>query len=127
MRALVIDNRDYVQSIIQNCLKKRLGWQVLSARAIDDGLQLAKLEQPDFILLTASLIDGEAENSPNLLQLLPLAQAVPVILLTDRARLRDELQWQELGIAAVIAQPFDPTLLPGQIAAILDRKSSIKS
>ena len=57
---LVIEVAEDIREIIQCSLRNIANWQVLSADSIDEGLALIKTQyqQPDVILLEASLLDS---------------------------------------------------------------------
>jgi CheY-like chemotaxis protein len=50
----------------------------------------------------------------------PLAAAVPVIFLTAKAAAADRERLCAIGAAGVIAKPFDPMALPGELERILE-------
>ena len=49
----------------------------------------------------------------------PATQAIPVILLTAKVQPLEQSQYAQLGIAGLIAKPFDPVQIGQQIAHIL--------
>ncbi|MEM8808459.1 MAG: two-component system response regulator, partial [Cyanobacteria bacterium P01_G01_bin.38] len=53
------------------------------------------------------------------LQANPVTQEIPVILLTAKVQAADRRRYEDLGIRATIAKPFDPLILASQIADIL--------
>ncbi|MEO1096110.1 MAG: two-component system response regulator, partial [Cyanobacteria bacterium J06638_28] len=77
-------------------------------------LTVAQEKLPDVILL-----DGHSNQSAMLAQLKASActRDIPVVCLVPRDRLTDQLQAQAAGAGAIIAKPFDPTIL---VETILD-------
>jgi hypothetical protein len=49
----------------------------------------------------------------------PELAGIPVILLTAKARAGGQQLWDHLPVAGVIAKPFDPMALSGQVASLL--------
>ena len=49
----------------------------------------------------------------------PETQAIPIVLLSAKARWLDSQILQQYQIAGVILKPFDPVTLPVQIATLL--------
>lgn len=127
MLALLLDDRADIQAIIRHCLVNKLAWQLLTANSFKAGLELADANQPDVFLVSAALLSQESTTQEFQLLKLKSATNIPVVLLADRVRLFDQRWLQELGIAAVIAQPFDPLQLSKQIAAIANQQSASPS
>lgn len=124
MNALVIDDRADIQEIIRYCLANKLGWRVSTAVSFEKGLALADIEQPSVVLVSEALLSQDKSIREFQLIRLKSAKDIPVILLANRVRLIDKRLFQELGIAAVIAQPFDPLHLSEQIDTIVQQKSA---
>jgi CheY-like chemotaxis protein len=53
------------------------------------------------------------------LQANPVTRHIPVILLTARVLPSDQARFAQLGVAGVIAKPFDPLKVWQQVAAII--------
>jgi len=50
----------------------------------------------------------------------PATSGLPVIMLTAKARVGDQDRFRTLpGVVGVIAKPFDPMTLPGQVSVML--------
>jgi len=47
-----------------------------------------------------------------------------VVFLTAKVQNADKRRYQALGVRGVIAKPFDPLTLPGEVEGILDQPSS---
>lgn len=116
---LLIDDEISVKEIVGLCLKDLGGWDVLIANSPLDGLQRAELFYPDAIILDLSI---RTMNSFRLIEQLrnnPQTQAIPIVLLSAKARWIDPQVLRQYQIAGVILKPFDPVTLHFQIAAIL--------
>ncbi|MBE7385704.1 MAG: response regulator [Leptolyngbya sp. SIO1E4] len=113
IRLLLIEDVDDLQTVLQFSLGTS-GWQVITTDSTQGWLTVAQEELPDVILL-----DGHSNQSAMLAQLKAsvLTQDIPVVCLVPRDRLADQRQAQAAGAAAIVAKPFDPTIL---IEAILD-------
>ena len=118
-QVLVIDNEPYIQEVIQIALETLGGWQVVMADSGRDGLVKAEQVQPDAILLDVMMPDMDGLITFERLQANPVTRSIPVILLTAKVQISDQRRYQDLGVTATIAKPFDPLELPGQIAEIL--------
>ena len=94
-------------------------WSVLAASSGTEAVQRARAEQPDAILLDVMMpgLDGPATFAQ--LQSDAATNGIPVIFLTAKVRAAETDRLAALGVAGVLAKPFDPLVLPGQIAAVL--------
>ena len=118
-RVLVIDDEDDLREIARDSLELLGGFQVSTASSGIEGLADAKAQHPDAILLDMMMpgIDGSATFQK--LQDDAATRDIPVILLTANVQANDRLRFAELGVAGVIAKPFDPISLANQVAQIL--------
>jgi CheY-like chemotaxis protein len=89
---------------------------VLTALSGQDGLLLAETQLPDAILLDVMMPDMDGMTLFKVLQNNPLTKEIPVILLTAKVQPIDLKQFAQLGIAGVIAKPFDPLQLSKLVA-----------
>lgn len=120
---LVIDDEQHLCTIIQVCLENLASWAVLTANSGHEGLGRAEAEIPDAILLDVMMPDIDGLALFEQLQANPTTQAIPVIFLTAKVQPSDQARFSELGIAGVIAKPFDPLKLADQVAEILGWQS----
>ncbi|BAS54571.1 MULTISPECIES: response regulator [Leptolyngbya] len=118
-RILVVDNEEYIQEVTKICLETVAGWDVLTASSGLEGIQTAELEQPDAILLDVMMPDMDGIATFNRLRENPATQHIPVMFFTAKAQVSDYQYYEELGIKAAIAKPFEPMVLAKQVAQAL--------
>ncbi len=118
-RLLVIDDEKNLCTVIQACLENLGGWEVLTALSGSEGLSIAQTQQPDAILLDVMMPDIDGLTLWKELQNNLVTQGIPVILLTAKVQSVDIAQFTNLGVAGVIAKPFDPLTLAEQVASVL--------
>jgi CheY-like chemotaxis protein len=118
-RVLVIDDEELVREVIQACLEDIGEWEVLLASSGFEGLKVAASENPDAILLDVSMPKMDGIETLKKLQDNVTTQIIPVIFLTAKVQSADKARFSELGIAGMIAKPFEPMILIEQINAIL--------
>jgi len=118
-RLLVIDDEKNLCTVIQACLEHLGGWEVVTAYSGSEGLSIAQSQQLDAILLDVMMPDIDGLTLFRALQNDPLTQAIPVILLTAKVQSVDLAQFDQIGVAGVIAKPFDPLTLAEQVAVTL--------
>lgn len=116
---LVIDDEKNLCSVIQACLEHLGGWSVLIAGNGNEGLVVAQTQLPDAILLDVMMPDIDGLTLFSLLQNNVATRMIPVIFLTAKVQALDLSEFADLGVAGVIAKPFDPLKLAQQVAEIL--------
>jgi CheY-like chemotaxis protein len=116
---LVIDDEEHIREVTQLCLEMIGGWEVITASSGNEGLVKAEITQPDAILLDVMMPDMDGTTTFRQLRTNQATQHIPVILLTAKLQAADQRRFADLGVNAVIAKPFDPTILAEQVAAVL--------
>jgi two-component system phosphate regulon response regulator PhoB len=116
---IVEDDHDIVEMVEYNLREE--GYATISAFNGEDGLRLAKKENPDLIILDIMLpiIDG-FEVCRNLKSEKVTAD-IPVIILSAKSQETDKVVGLELGADDYITKPFSPRELIARIRAILRR------
>ena len=118
-RVLLIDDEDDIREIAQLSLEMVAQWDVIAANSGPAGLARAVADQPDAILLDVMMPDMDGPATFTRLQADSRTREIPVILLTAKTHTSDRRRFADLGVKAVIPKPFDPMLLPSQIAGVL--------
>jgi CheY-like chemotaxis protein len=116
---LVIDDEKHLGFVIQTCLSKLGGWTVTLAHSGREGLQAAAATQPDAILLDIMMPDLDGLTVVERLRADPATTTIPVILLTAKMQPLQQDDCTRLGIAGVLAKPFEPLNLATQVAELL--------
>jgi CheY-like chemotaxis protein len=116
---LVIDDEEDVRYIVRMSLGRMGRMTVLEAETGAEGIELAKSERPDFILLDMMMPGMDGAAVFRALAAAPETAGIPVIFLTAAVMAYEVERLKELGAKAVIRKPFDPLSLGNQIAAIL--------
>ena len=118
-RVLVVDDDDAIREVAQTSLEIVAGWDVAVASSGVQALDLAATEPPDAILLDVMMPSMDGPTTFARLQDDARTRDVPVVLLTAKVQPAERRRWEQLGVAGVLAKPFDPLELPGQIADLL--------
>jgi DNA-binding response OmpR family regulator len=119
-RVLVIDDEAPIRLLCRVNLEAE-GMQVLEAGDGPAGLEEARSESPDVILLDVMMpgLDGWAvaerlvEDSST--------KDIPIVFLTARAELRDRARGLELGGVDYVTKPFNPVELASLVRKLLER------
>ena len=115
-RILVIDDEIDIRDVVCLSLEEFGGWQTGAAASGRDGLLQAATGTWDAILLDISMPDMDGFAVYAQLQANPITQAIPVVLLTAKVLPSDRDRFADLGVAGVIAKPFDPVTVWRQVA-----------
>ncbi|HEV2273587.1 MAG TPA: response regulator [Acidobacteriaceae bacterium] len=124
---LIVDDDDDVREITALSLQTVAGWNVLEAYCGAQGIECARLNQPDAILLDVMM---PAMDGPAILRKLKTGRAtahIPVVLLTAKARPGERQSLSTLPVEGILVKPFDPLTLAGQVADALGWKPAPKS
>jgi CheY-like chemotaxis protein len=114
-RILIVDDEDDIREVAQISLEVTAGWKVLTASSGCEGLKIASEAKPDAILLDVMMPDLDGPSTFQKLQADPAIRHIPVVLLTAKLQPADQKRFAELGVAGVLAKPFDPLELAGQV------------
>jgi two-component system alkaline phosphatase synthesis response regulator PhoP len=114
---LVVDDETRIVKLVRDYLE-RAGFDVFTARDGDTALTLARVEQPDLIILDLMLpgVDGL-----DVCRRLRQESGVPIIMLTARVEEADRIVGLELGADDYITKPFSPRELVARVRATLRR------
>ncbi|MDQ6820516.1 MAG: response regulator [Actinomycetota bacterium] len=118
-RILLVDDEDDIREVAALSLQVVGGWEVCSAGSGAEALVKAVAERPDAILLDVMMPGIDGPTTFRRLQGDARTRGIPVILLTAKAQAADRTSFEQLGVAGVLNKPFDPILLPEQIAQLL--------
>ena len=116
---LVVDDEIRIVQLVRDYLE-RAGFAVLTAHDGQAALALARIEQPDLIVLDLMLpgMDGL-----DVCRRLRQVSGVPIIMLTARVEEADRVVGLELGADDYVTKPFSPRELVARVRSTLRRAS----
>ena len=120
MRVLVIDDEAPIRLLCRvNLEAERM--EVLEAGDGPTGLEKARNEEPDVILLDVMMpgLDGWQVAEELLSDERP--RSIPIVFLTARAEVRDRARGLDLGGIDYVTKPFNPTELAPLIRELVQR------
>lgn len=115
---LVVDDEEAIRVIVQASLEFTAGWTVLVAASAVDGLQIARSERPDAVLIDVMMPGTGGVELLKLLRSHPLTADIPAIFLTAQIDLAEQEILKSLG-DGVILKPFEPVAIAQNIRSIL--------
>jgi DNA-binding response OmpR family regulator len=116
---IIEDEKDIVKMLDYN-LKKE-GFKTLSAHNGEDGLDMARKENPDLILLDLMLPEMDGLEVCKAIKNEAKTSHIPIIILTAKAQETDKIVGLELGADDYMTKPFSPRELIARIKAVLRR------
>ena len=118
-RILVIEDNEDNLSLIR-LLLERANYEVVIASDGFTGLELARSEHPDLILLDLAMPEMDGWEVAHKLKSDMITQSIPVIAVTAHALPRDRERAMEAGCDAFIVKPFSVAKLIDEIENLLD-------
>lgn len=117
---LVVDDEPGILDFVEMGLAQD-GIQVIRAATGAEGLELARTERPDLIIIDVGLPDVDGFD---LLGRIRADSDVPVIMLTARGTVEDRVRGLDLGADDYVAKPFHFAELLARVRAHLRRRAS---
>lgn len=118
-RILLVDDDEGIREVARMSLELVGGYVVDTATHGQEGLDAARKDPPDAILLDVMMPGLDGPTTFARLQTHDETRQVPVVLLTAKTQEADRRRFAELGVAGFLAKPFNPMTLPDEIAALL--------
>jgi DNA-binding response OmpR family regulator len=120
IRVLVIDDERSIRMLCRVNLSAS-GMEVLEAPDGEQGLELARREQPDLILLDVMMPGRDGWSVARALAEEPETREIPFVFLTARAEEADRRLGRQLGGVAYVVKPFDPVGIAELVEEVLRR------
>ncbi|BAF60012.1 MAG: response regulator transcription factor [Pelotomaculum sp.] len=119
-KILVVDDEKNILELVRFNLERE-GYQVLTALDGPQGLELARAERPDLIVLDVMLPGMNGLEVCREMHRDAATKNIPVIMLSARAEELDRVLGLEMGADDYITKPFSPRELVARIKARLRR------
>jgi two-component system alkaline phosphatase synthesis response regulator PhoP len=119
-KVLVIDDEAPIRLLCRVNLEAE-GMEVLEAADGPAGLQMAKGESPDVILLDVMMPGLDGWRVAEQLLLERSTSGIPIIFLTARAEFRDRARGLDIGGVDYVTKPFNPLELAPLVEDVIAR------
>jgi len=116
-KILVVD--DDIQGVMVQMVLKSRNYDVITASNGIEGLEEAKKEKPDLILLDVNMPAMNGHEALSKLKSMDETNTIPVIMLTAQGQNEDVEKAHKLGADDYIVKPFNPTTLLEKIGQAL--------
>ena len=126
MKILIVDDEKDILEFLSYNLRKE-GFNILIANNGRKGLEIAKKEEPDLIILDVMMPEMDGIETCEKIRETPSIEDTLILFLTARAEEYSELAGFTAGADDYITKPIKPKLLISRVKAILKRKRSKES
>ncbi len=117
-RILVIEDNPLNLELVRALLEK-LGYVVIDSGTAEEGIERAKLEQPQLILMDINLPGTDGLTATTLLKAEPTTRHIPVVALTAHAMKGDDERVLTAGCDGSMTKPIDTRSFPALVARFL--------
>lgn len=124
MKVLLIDDADDIRKIGARILSSVGKFQTLVASGAKEGIELARAERPDLILMDMMMPGMDGLTALTQLRQDPELRDIPVIFMTAKVQRSEVDHYLAMGAAGIIHKPFDPMGLPTEIRKILEASTA---
>jgi CheY-like chemotaxis protein len=118
IRVLVIDDEAPIRLLCRVNLEAE-GMGVLEAGHGPGGVEIARSEQPDVVLLDVMMPGLDGWRVAEMLLDDPVTREIPIVFLTARADIRDRARGIDLGGLDYITKPFNPVELASLVRDVV--------
>lgn len=118
-KILLVDDEPAIVQVIQARLKAN-GYEVVTAQDGQEGLNAARAEKPDLIILDVMLPKMDGFRVAQFLKLDDQYRHIPIMMLTARVQEEDKRMGEQAGADAYLTKPFTSEDLLGKIREMLD-------
>ena len=120
-RIMYVDDEPDIRTIVELVLHTLEGFTLTLCGSGPEALRRAPEVLPQLILLDVMMPGMDGPETLRALRALPATAAVPVVFVTAKIQPAEVARFRELGAAEVIAKPFDPMALAGQVRDVWGR------
>lgn len=117
-RILIVDDEDDLRNMLKFRLEA-MDYEVSEAIDGQEGLDKARSDRPDLIILDLMLPKIDGFKVCRMLKFDEKYKHIPIIMFTARAQEKDKQIGKEMGAEAYVTKPFDPDILLDKIRDLL--------
>lgn len=119
---LIVEDNELNVEMVKELLEE-VGFQTLEADDTETGIQLAKQEHPDLILMDIYLPGQNGYEASQALKSDPETYDIPIVAFTALAMDKDRQRAEAAGCIGVISKPIDIDHFAETVASYLQNKS----
>lgn len=116
-KILVVDDSPTERHVLVELLTRK-GYQVLTAESGEEGIEKAKSEQPDLVLMDVVMPGLNGYQATRTLTRDDATKHIPVIVCTSKGQKTDKIWGLRQGAQDYMVKPINPEELLAKIAAL---------
>lgn len=116
-KILVVDDSPTERHVLVELLTRK-GYQVLTAESGEEGIEKAKSEQPDLVLMDVVMPGLNGYQATRTLTRDDATKHIPVIVCTSKGQETDKIWGLRQGAQNYMVKPINPEELLAKIAAL---------
>jgi len=120
-KILLVDDEPHIVMMLKNRIKQA-GYDIITAGDGQEGLEKARKEKPDLIILDVMLPKLDGYKVCRMLKFDDKYKHIPIIMFTARAQEIDKKTSEEVGANGYITKPFVAQILLDKIKELLPEK-----
>ncbi len=105
-KVLVVEDNEMNMELVRDLIQVT-GIEVIEATEAKEGIELARSEKPDLILMDVGLPGLDGREATRILKRDPETASIPVIGLTSHAMYGDRERGLEVGMVAYVSKPIN--------------------
>lgn len=117
-RILLVDDEKDLSDMVKMRLESN-GYEVLTAYDGQEGLDKARREKPDLIILDLMLPKLDGYKVCRMLKFDEKHKGIPIVMFTSRVQDSDKKMGEEVGANAYITKPFEPETLLSTVQGLI--------
>ena len=117
-KILLVDDEPGIQMVISARLEAE-GYEVLIAKDGQEGLDLARSESPDIVLLDIMLPKLDGYKVCRMLKFDKTFESIPIVMFSAKGADADKKLAEQVGADAYIVKPFDMNLFTQTVQRLL--------
>ncbi|OYQ31754.1 hypothetical protein CHU95_21740 [Niveispirillum lacus] len=120
-RILYVEDEEMLRTVTNLALTRIGKFKVELCDSGTKAVEMAKQFKPDLVMLDVMMPVMDGPATLRALQDDPETAHIPVVFITAKVQPREVEAFRTMGVVDVIAKPFEPLGLAGQVRAIWDR------
>lgn len=121
LKIMYVDDEADIRTIVEFALEDEEDFELKICASGQEALDTIGNYRPDFVLLDVMMPGMDGPATLQRIRELPEFASSPVVFVTAKIQPHEVVYFKSIGAAEVIAKPFDPMLLAGQVRDIWQR------
>ena len=123
IRILIVEDNEDNQDLMRFLLE-RAGYEVTTVENALEGIDIARREMPDIILMDLSLPELDGWSAAREIKADPILAKIPLIAVTGHTLAGDRRKALEAGFDTYISKPINIHMFDITVGKVLEQKSS---